>query len=671
LPVSDLNPRQKEAVRYIDGPLLVLAGAGSGKTRVITQKIAHLIQNCGIGPSHIAAVTFTNKAAREMKERVGQLLRGREGKGLRVSTFHTLGLDIIRRELATLGYKAGFSIFDAADSAALLRELMRKENGHEELEKEVQRRISSWKNAFVTPEQALAGAEDPMDHNAALLYAGYNRHLKAFNAVDFDDLIMLPVLLFQQQPEILEKWQNRIRYLLVDEYQDTNATQYQLVKLLVGLRGALTVVGDDDQSIYAWRGAQPENLALLSRDFPGLKVIKLEQNYRSMGRILKAANQLIAQNPHVFEKKLWSELGYGDPLKVVNCADEQDEALKVASAILHHRFQYKTDYADFAILYRGNHQSRLFERALREQRIPYTISGGSSFFALTEVKDIMGYLRLLVNPDDDTAFLRVVNTPRREIGAATVEKLGAYATQRGISLFAASFELGLKAQINERAHLRLSRFVHWLVEIGDRARRGDPVAAARDLVRDIDYQLWLNDNSKDLKQAERRMENVEELLGWLGRMAADEENEISDLSEMVARMSLMDILERQNEEEAGDTVRLMTLHAAKGLEFPHVFLVGMEEELLPHRVSIEEDNIEEERRLAYVGITRAQRTLTMTLATRRRRGGELVRCEPSRFLEELPEEDLQWEGKGIEVSAEERQERGKAQLANLKGMLGG
>ena len=668
--MSDLNPRQKEAVRYIDGPLLVLAGAGSGKTRVITQKIAYLIQQCGISPAHIAAVTFTNKAAREMKERVGQLLAGKEARGLRVSTFHTLGLDIIRRELRTLGYKAGFSIFDAADSIGLIRELMRKEGGDNELEKQVQQRISSWKNAFVTPEQALAGADDPMDHNAALLYAAYNRHLKAFNAVDFDDLIMLPVLLFQQHPEVLEKWQNRLRYLLVDEYQDTNATQYRLVKLLVGLRGALTVVGDDDQSIYAWRGAQPENLALLSQDFPGLKVIKLEQNYRSMGRILKSANQLIANNPHVFDKQLWSELGYGDPIKVINCADEKDEALKVASQILHQRFQHKTDYSDFAILYRGNHQSRLFEQALREHKIPYTLSGGNSFFSFTEVKDIMAYLRLLVNPDDDTAFLRVVNTPRRELGAASVEKLGGYATERGISLFAASFELGLKAQLNERAHARLSRFVHWLVDIGDRARRGDPVAAVRDLIRDIDYQSWLNDNSKDLKQAERRMENVESLIAWLKRMADDPENDTSDLTEMVAKMALMDILERQNEEEDSDTVRLMTLHAAKGLEFPHVFLVGMEEELLPHRVSIEEDNIEEERRLAYVGITRAQRTLTMTLASRRRRGGELMRCEPSRFLAELPEDDLQWEGKGIEVSAEERQVRGKAHLDLLKGMLG-
>ncbi len=671
VPVSDLNPRQKEAVRYIDGPLLVLAGAGSGKTRVITQKIAYLIQSCGINAQHIAAVTFTNKAAREMKERVGQLLGGKEGKGLRVSTFHTLGLDIIRRELATLGYKAGFSIFDAADSAALIRELLRKEAAGEEMEKEVQRHISNWKNAFVTPEQALATAEDALAHASAILYEAYNRHLKAYNAVDFDDLIMLPVLLFEQHPEVLERWQQRIRYLCVDEYQDTNATQYRLVKLLIGQLGRLTVVGDDDQSIYAWRGAQPENLALLKEDFPGLKVIKLEQNYRSMGRILKAANQLIDHNPHVFDKKLWSDLGYGDPIKVVVAADEQDEALKVASAIIHMRLQHKVDYKDCAILYRGNHQSRLFEKVLREHRIPYVLSGGTSFFSHTEVKDIMAYLQLLVNPDNDTAFLRVINTPRRELGAATIEKLGAYATMRGISLFAASFEMGLREHLSERAMERLSRFTHWVVDIGDRGRRGDPIKAARDLVRDIDYQSWLNDSSKDLKQAERRMGNVEELLGWLGRMAEEPENAGAGLTELVARMSLMDILERQNEEEDGDHVRMMTLHASKGLEFPHVFLAGMEEELLPHRVSIEEDNIEEERRLAYVGITRAQRTLTMTLAARRRRAGELVRCEPSRFLSELPEDDLSWEGKGVEVPEEVRQERGKAHLANLKGLLGG
>jgi ATP-dependent DNA helicase Rep len=667
--VSDLNPRQRDAVRYVDGPLLVLAGAGSGKTRVITRKIAHLIGEHGIAPRHIAAVTFTNKAAREMKARVGELLVGQNSRGLRVSTFHTLGLDIIRREVKALGYKAGFSIFDAQDSATLVRELMRREAGDTALAEQAQWRISGWKNAFITPEQALAeGAGDPALAAAAKLYTEYNRHLKAYNAVDFDDLIMLPVLLFQHEPEILDKWRDRIRYLLVDEYQDTNATQYQLVKMLVGIREALTVVGDDDQSIYAWRGARPENLALLQQDFPRLKVIKLEQNYRSMGCILKAANALIANNPHVFDKALWSEMGYGDPIRVIRTQDDEQEAERVVSDILHHRFRHRTDYREFAILYRGNHQSRPFERALREHRIPYQLSGGTSFFAYTEVKDIMAYLRLLTNPDDDNAFLRVVNTPRREIGPATLEKLGGYAGERGVSLFAASFELGLAQHLSERALGRLQRFTEWLVDIGDRARRGDPVAAARDLVREIDYEAWLNDSSADLRAAERRMENVYELLAWLGRMAEQEEGEPS-LTEMVAKLTLMDILEQQSEEEAGDAVRLMTLHAAKGLEFPHVYLVGMEEQLLPHRTSIEEDTIEEERRLAYVGITRARRTLTFTLTTRRQRYGERIDCEPSRFLEELPQDDLRWEGAGVKTDPEEKRERGKAHLANLRGML--
>jgi ATP-dependent DNA helicase Rep len=667
--VSELNPRQREAVRYIDGPLLVLAGAGSGKTRVITQKIAYLIKECGLAARHIAAVTFTNKAAREMKERVGGLLKGGEGRGLRVSTFHTLGLDIVRRELPALGYKAGFTIFDAQDAAGLIRELLRRDGANEALAKDLQWRISDWKNALITPEQAVAAAEDGAGPAAAQLYASYNRHLKAYNAVDFDDLLLQPVLLFEREPAILEAWQNRIRYLLVDEYQDTNSTQYRLVRQLVGPRGALTVVGDDDQSIYAWRGARPENLAELAQDYPALKVIKLEQNYRSMGCILKAANKLIANNPHVFEKALWSEMGYGEPIRIVQTQNEEDEALKVVSAILHHRFQQNAAYSDYAILYRGNHQSRLIEKALREQRIPYALSGGTSFFAHTEVKDVMAYLRLLVNPDDDAAFLRVVNVPRREIGPTTLERLGGYAAERGIGLFTACFELGLAQRLSTRSHDNLTRFANWLVGFGDRARRGDPIAAARELVHEVGYEGWLRETSNDLKQAERRQGNVEELLEWLGRMAEQEEKE-TDLAALVAKLALMDILERNEEAEAGDKVRLMTLHAAKGLEFPHVFLVGMEEELLPHRTSIEEDTIEEERRLAYVGITRAQRTLTLTLAARRRRGGEIVRCEPSRFIGELPSEDLRWEGIGIEMPAEERQARGRAQLASLKGMLG-
>ncbi len=672
-PVADLNPAQSAAVRYIDGPLLVLAGAGSGKTRVITQKIAYLVRQCGIQPHQIAAVTFTNKAAREMKERTGKLLEGRQSRGLKVSTFHTLGLEIVRREHQRLAYKANFSIFDAQDCAALLREILRRDGHDSGFAEQAQWRISHWKNSFVLPDEAMAAAlaaGETADIAASALYAEYQRHLKAYNAVDFDDLIMLPVLLFEQHAEVLSTWQNRVRYLLVDEYQDTNATQYRLVQLLVGVRGALTVVGDDDQSIYAWRGARPENLGQLQQDFPRLKVIKLEQNYRSTGCILKAANTLIAQNPHVFDKRLWSALGFGDPITVLNCRDEDHEAEKVVGHLIHHRFRERTEFRDYAILYRGNHQSRIFEKALREQRIPYQLSGGNSFFANAEVKDVMAYLRVLVNPDDDAAFLRVVNTPKREIGPSSVEKLAGYASGRGISLFAASFELGLGQHLSDRPLERLRRFAHWLVEIGDRARRGDPIAAVRDLVKEIDYASHLDDISNDARQAERRLENVEELITWLARMAQNDEAPESDLAALVNKISLMDILDRQNEQQDQDAIRLMTLHAAKGLEFPHVYLVGMEEELLPHRTSIEEGTIEEERRLAYVGVTRAQRTLTLSLAQRRRRGGERVVCRPSRFLEELPREDLRWEGVGHELPKEERQERGRAHLANLKGMLG-
>ncbi len=666
---SSLNSRQRAAVRHLDGPCLVLAGAGSGKTRVITHKIAWLIDECGIEAQHIAAVTFTNKAAREMKSRVAALVPKAKARGLRVSTFHTLGLDILRQELKTLGYKPGFSIYDNSDSTALLRELMVKAFGdHGNQAETMLWRISGWKNAFVLPEQALAEAEgDATLVAAARLYEAYNHHLKTYNAVDFDDLIMLPVLLFREHPDLLEKWQNRIRYLLVDEYQDTNATQYELVRQLVGVRSNLTVVGDDDQSIYAWRGARPENLALLQEDFPDLTVIKLEQNYRSSGRILRAANTLIANNPHVFEKKLWSELGYGDPIRVLRCRNDEHEAEQIVSEIIHHRFTHRSRYSDYAILYRGNHQSRLFERLLREHDIPYYLSGGTSFFAYTEVKDIMAYLRLLANPDDDNAFLRIVNTPRRELGPATMEKLAAYAAERGHSLFIASLELGLAERLGPRPREALQRFCDWILDLRHAMDNGETVSVARRVVNDTGYETWLLDNSRDEAQASRRMDNVNELLAWLQRMAENDPE--ADLPTLVAKLTLIDTLERENEDERGDRVHLMTLHAAKGLEFPHVFLVGMEEELLPHRSSIEEDNIEEERRLAYVGITRARKTLTLSFATQRKRYGEKVDCQPSRFIEELPAEDLQWAGEGVETDPAEKQQRGLAHLANLRAML--
>ena len=682
--MAALNPRQKEAVRYIDGPLLVLAGAGSGKTTVITRKIAWLIQECGISPARIAAVTFTNKAAREMRIRVSDLRKGTDAKGLSISTFHTLGLTILRKELAASGYKPGFSIHDSEDSHNLIRESLRGNKGV--TPESVQWQISAWKNALLTPEQAAAGSNgDTLLATAARVYAEYQRSLKAFNALDFDDLILQPVHVLRDHPEVRTRWQQQVRYLLVDEYQDTNAGQYELVKLLVGDGGALTVVGDDDQSVYAWRGARPENLHQLKDDYASLKVIKLEQNYRCTGRILKAANTLIANNPHLFEKRLWSEHGFGDPVKVLACRDDEHEAERVVSELMHHKFLHNTDHRDYAILYRGNHQARQFERVLREQRIPYYLSGGLSFFERTEVRDIMAYLKLLANPDNDSAFLRVVNTPRREIGAATLEKLSAYAQGRNISLFAASFEMGLAQHLGDRQLASLKRFCVWLSDLADCAKEEEPATVLRSLLSDIAYEAWLKETCDNLDAAEKRMENVLELTGWLTRLAKQEqEDEPSTFAELVARLSLIGMLDNEDDESQSDQVSLMTLHAAKGLEFPHVFIVGMEEGLLPHRASIEagaergtvptatntDSAIEEERRLAYVGITRAKKSLTFTYAKQRKRYGEVVQCEPSRFLNELPADDLQWEGKGGNLHPEQKQERGAAHVAHLRNLLG-
>ncbi|WP_027949716.1 DNA helicase Rep [Haliea salexigens] len=664
--MTQLNPRQREAVRYIDGPLLVLAGAGSGKTSVITRKIAYLVQDCGIRADRIAAVTFTNKAAREMKERVGGLLGAQASEGLTVSTFHQLGLKIIREERKALGMKAGFSIFDGEDSRKLIHDLLIQEHGAEgDQAGLIQQRISNWKNDRLLPEAALAQASSPADILFAQAYQRYRRALKAFNALDFDDLILLPTVLFEHQPEILEKWQNRLHYLLVDEYQDTNASQYLLVRQLVGLRGALTVVGDDDQSIYAWRGARPENLVQLQTDFRGLKLVKLEQNYRSTARILKAANTLIANNEHVFEKQLWSELGAGEPLRVLRCADEQQEVDQVVAEILDHKLRKRTRFGDYAILYRGNHQSRLLELALQQQQVPYHLSGGTSFFARNEVKDIMAYLRLLVNENDDNAFLRIANVPRRKLGPSTLEALGTCATQRHCSLSQALQHVDASS-LPEAGLKRLREFNQWLGAMRRRSAGGDGIGAIRQLVRDIDYADWLLQISSSEDVAERRMGNVTFLIDSLERVTRDED---IGLDEAVSRLLLRDLLEQQEEEKAGpDSVQLMTLHASKGLEFPHVFIIGMEENLLPHRVSIEEDNIAEERRLAYVGITRARETLTMTMALKRRQYGEQLRCEPSRFLDELPPEDLQWQG-GDADTAEANEQRATETLSSLKSLF--
>ncbi|EGR4133389.1 DNA helicase Rep [Vibrio cholerae] len=667
-----LNPRQDEAVKYVSGPCLVLAGAGSGKTRVITNKIAYLVQQCGYKARNIAAVTFTNKAAREMKERVAQTLGKGESRGLMVSTFHTLGLNIIRREFKALGLKAGFSLFDDQDQLALLKELTEKQlDGDKDLLRLLLSTISNWKNDMLTPPQAKAMAKGEQQQLFAHCFELYQKQMQSYNALDFDDLILLPVLLLRSSEEVRQRWQNRIRYLLVDEYQDTNTSQYELVKLLVGERGRLTVVGDDDQSIYSWRGAKPQNLVLLGEDFPSLKLIKLEQNYRSTSRILRAANILIANNPHVYQKALFSELAEGEKLKVILANNEDHEAERVTAEIIAHKFLNRTEYRDYAILYRGNHQSRLIEKSLTQNRVPYKLSGGTSFFARAEIKDIMAYLRVLVNPDDDNAFLRIVNTPKREIGPATLEKLGSYANMRGKSLFAASFELGLEQHLGGRGLDNLRRFTEWLVAIADNAERGNTVEAVRALVRDIRYEDWLYETSASPKAAEMRMKNVSDLYSWI---VADLEGDNPDqqektLKEVVQRLTLRDMMERGEENDDSDAVQLMTLHASKGLEFPYVYLIGAEEGILPHQTSIDEENVEEERRLMYVGITRAQRELTFMVCKERRQFGELIKPTQSRFLDELPQEDIEWEVKKKPVTQEERMAKGQAHIANLRAMF--
>ncbi len=667
--LQQLNSTQQSAVRCIDKPCLVLAGAGSGKTRVITYKIAYLIQQCGYPANSIAAVTFTNKSAREMKQRVSSLMTKQQSKGLRVSTFHTLGLNIIRHSLHALGLKSGFSIYDNTDSLSLVRELMRKTFSDPKNQAEMAlQQIDRWKNAFITPENAqqLANGDQQLAL-AASIYEQYNHHLRTYNAVDFNDLIMLPVLLLRNNEQARNHWQQKIRYLLVDEYQDTNNTQYELVKLIVGDKSGLTVVGDDDQSIYAWRGAQPENLLNLKTDYPDLNIIKLEQNYRSTGCILKAANTLIQNNPHVFEKKLWSELGFGEQIRILPCGNEDIEAEQITAEILHHKFQYGTNFKDYALLYRGNHQSRLFERTLRENNIPYYLSGGISFFSYTEIKDLLSYLRLIANPDDDNAFIRIVNTPRREIGPGTLEALNKFSSSYNHSLFSACFESQITTQLKARAQQNLHDFAQWILDVAHTAENDSPVAAIKRVIQDIDYEQWLTDTAKDEQIAIRKINNVNELVDWINKLHTKDPQ--ASLHDIITKLTLIDTLERNEDDEIGDNISLMTLHAAKGLEFPHVFLVGMEEEILPHRTSIEEENIEEERRLAYVGITRAKNTLTMSFAKQRKRFGEIVNCEPSRFIDELPEEDLNWLGSNSKLSKQEQKQKGQMHFSSLRALV--
>lgn len=644
--MSQLNPRQQEAMQYTSAPLLVLAGAGSGKTSVITRKIAYLIEYCQIPARYITAVTFTNKAAREMKARVQKILSNEKTKGLTVSTFHQFGLQFLRYELLHTPLKGNFSIMDSDDSKRLLMDLMIRDNmsnaESRELIGKAIKMISDWKNDLIPPEKASETLDDPKDLLFATLYELYERNLRAYNAVDFDDLIVLPTRILQENQQVRERWQNRIRYLLVDEYQDTNTAQYELIKLLVGVQARFTVVGDDDQSIYAWRGAKPENMALLQQDFPKLKVIKLEQNYRSTNRILLAANAVITHNEHLFEKKLWSDKGHGELIRVIQCRNDDDEAERVAKEIITHKLRNGNQWQDYAVLYRSNFQARMLEAQLRQLQIPYKLSGGTSFFARSEIKDVMSYLRIILNPDDDNAFLRVINTPKRGIGSASLEKLGLFAQEHQSSLLSACGHSGLTHVLPKKVANELRYFFDFIENYTQELyQHDDPVPLVKQMIDETGYIDMIRAEAKNPQQEKVRIDNIETLYASIQNLInrADDEEERT-IEAVIRKLVLLDMLEQQQEEENTNKVNLMTLHAAKGLEFNYVYIMGLEEDLLPHRNSILAESIEEERRLMYVGITRAKRELILTLANQRRSGGQMRTTTPSRFLDELPDELL-------------------------------
>ncbi|MGI1191624.1 DNA helicase Rep [Acinetobacter baumannii] len=673
---SQLNNKQEEAMKYTQGPLLVLAGAGSGKTSVITRKIAYLVQHCRIPAHRITAMTFTNKAAREMKERVTKFLSREEAKGLSVSTFHTFGLNLLRLELKNLPLKANFSILDADDCKRILMDLMHRDNlsGAEskELIAKAMKKISDWKNDLILPEQAHSTCETPEDVQFAHLYQLYERNLRAYNAVDFDDLIVMPTRLLQENAEVRDKWQNRVRYLLVDEYQDTNTAQYILVKLLVGVMGQFTAVGDDDQSIYAWRGAKPENMALLKQDFPNLHIIKLEQNYRSTSRILKAANCVIQNNPHIFDKKLWSDKGHGEVIRIITCRNDDDEAERVVKDLLTHKLMNGKNWKDYAVLYRGNFQARVLETQLRQMHIPYKLSGGTSFFARAEIKDVMSYLRLIINPEDDSAFLRIINTPKRAIGPVTLEKLGLFAQENNLSLLGASSDQRLSMVLPKKAETQLHEFADFISTFTRELLEDDePVPKVRQMMNEAGYIDYIREQSATPAQEKSKLDNIENLFSSIQNLINRAEDvDEKNIESVIRKLVLLDMLEQQQEEEDTDKVNLLTLHAAKGLEFPYVYIMGLEEELLPHKNSIAAETIEEERRLMYVGITRARQGLTLTLAEQRKNGGQMKQMTPSRFLDELPQDELEWLGRKKKIAANvDPKEQAQQYLANLKALL--
>jgi ATP-dependent DNA helicase Rep len=648
-----LNPAQLEAVHHLSGPCLVLAGAGSGKTRVIVHKIARLLQ-AGYEPGQIAAITFTNKAAQEMRERAKELVGPKAAKHLVISTFHSLGVRILRAEGEKLGLKEKFSILDSDDVLSILKDAGASTDNA--LARRWQWAISAWKNQGLNSAQAEAAAENDDDCVAARIMQRYEERLAAYQAVDFDDLIALPHKLLLRDEAVRAKWEATLRYVLVDEYQDTNAIQYELLKAIVGERALFTAVGDDDQSIYGWRGATIDNLKRLPQEYPLLKVIALEQNYRSTGNILRAANNVIGNNPKLFEKKLWSAFGDGEPVRVVECDGEEHEAERTVARIQALRGGgaasgevAQVELKDFAVLYRANHQARVFEKALRKANIAYKVSGGQSFFDRAEIKDLCAWLRLLVNPDDDPAFLRAVTTPKRGIGTQTLTQLGEFASKWKTSLFEALFAQSLGTAISARAIGGLHEFGRYVNDLEYRARHTVGAEDAKVLLlgwlKDLDYEKHLLDGEDSEKLAASRWGNVLDFVDWIAKRCGGQIENDGGLSVETERKSVLDVAQTISViislAERGDdqnVVTLSTLHAAKGLEWPHVMLSGVNEGLLPFRSEdddMTEERLEEERRLMYVGITRARSTLSINMLRRRKRGRDTIQGVPSRFIAEM------------------------------------
>lgn len=631
-----LNPPQREAVATTRGPVLILAGAGTGKTKVITHRMAYLIEE-GVAPRNILALTFTNKAAREMKERYQRLLEGvrprEQTRQLFAGTFHSFCVLALRRHIDRLGYKSNFTILDEGDQMGILKKILGPSAGKGgDDANRVKFLIGLAKNKGIRPEQATT------DALLARVYRRYQEELKALNAVDFDDLLVLMVDLLDQHPDVRGTLRAQYKFLMVDEYQDTNGLQYQIVRQLASDTHDVCVVGDDDQSIYSWRGAENSHILEFERHFPGAKIIKLEQNYRCTPRILAAANQVIGHNARRRGKKLWADGPPGEPIRLVNATDEQDEAAWVVGDILRARQEWNLRWEDMAVLYRANHLSRAFEMELRRLRVPYRIVGGQAFYERREVKDMLAYLQMVASPDTDAALLRSVNTPARGVGAASLEALIRMSREAGSSIW--QVLQGDLPAIAPRAYPGLTSYRELVRDFQGRyAVSTDWAGTFREMVDAIGYFEDLKRSCKDHEEYQNRAENVQGLASSLATYK--EKDREGTLHGFIDAMLLNDREEKDEKEDDGYGVTLMTLHGAKGLEFTRVYLVGLEEGILPHdRVKLE-GNIEEERRLFYVGITRAKKWLTLTRCDTRKRYGNNEMKHPSTFLDELPEDGIE------------------------------